>query len=230
MSVHLQRAVQQLKHDLLALCALVEDQTERAVRALLERSPHAAREVQRRDAEIDQREVEVEEECLRVLALHQPVAGDLRFIVAALKINNDLERIGDLAVNIARKAVTFASLPPMEIPFDLAGMWTKTQAMLRDSLDALVNLNAALAHEVCARDDQVDRCKRNIRLKSTEMIRRDPDLTPALLTLMAVSRNLERIADQATNIAEDVIYMVEGKIVRHAESNGTPSDAASAQP
>ncbi|TVS20734.1 MAG: phosphate transport system regulatory protein PhoU [Planctomycetaceae bacterium] len=220
MSVHLHRAVDKLKQDLLSLCALVEDQAQRAVRALLDRDLHAAKEVQRRDAEIDQREVEVEEDCLRVLALYQPVAGDLRFIVAALKINNDLERIGDLAVNIARKAATFASLTPMEIPFDLAGMWRKTQAMLRDSLDSLVNLDTALAENVCLRDDEVDRCKRNIRLKCTEMIRQDPDLTAALLTLMAASRNLERIADQATNIAEEVIYMVEGKIVRHSEGNG----------
>ena len=229
MSVHLQRAVDKLKQDLLSLCALVEDQTERAVRALLERDLHAAREVERRDAEIDQREVEVEEECLRVLALYQPVAGDLRLIVAALKINNDLERIGDLAVNIARKAATFASLPPMEIPFDLAGMWTKTQAMLRDSLDSLVTLNAALADDVCVRDDEVDLCKRNIRLKCVEMIRQNPELTPALLTLMAVSRNLERIADQATNIAEDVVYMVEGKIVRHTDGNGNHADHVSAK-
>lgn len=222
MSVHLHRAVDKLKQDLLALCVLVEDQTQRAVRALLDRDLHAAKEVERRDAEIDQREVEVEEDCLRVLALYQPVAGDLRFIVAALKINNDLERIGDLAVNLARKAATFASLTPMEIPFDLAGMWRKTQAMLRDSLDSLVNLDPALAENVCLRDDEVDRCKRNIRLKCTEMIRQDPNLTAALLTLMAASRNLERIADQATNIAEEVIYMVEGKIVRHREGNGRP--------
>lgn len=220
MSVHLHRALDKLKQDLLSLCALVEDQTQRAVRALLDRDLQSAKEVQRRDAEIDQREVEVEEDCLRVLALYQPVAGDLRFIVAALKINNDLERIGDLAVNIARKAASFATLTPMEIPFDLAGMWRKTQAMLRDSLDSLVNLDVALAENVCLRDDQVDRCKRNIRLKCTEMIRQDPELTPALLTLMAASRNLERIADQATNIAEEVIYMVEGKIVRHGEGNG----------
>lgn len=220
MSVHLHRALDKLKQDLLSLCALVEDQTQRAVRALLDRDLQSAKEVQRRDAEIDQREVEVEEDCLRVLALYQPVAGDLRFIVAALKINNDLERIGDLAVNIARKAASFATLTPMEIPFDLAGMWRKTQAMLRDSLDSLVNLDVALAENVCLRDDQVDRCKRNIRLKYTEMIRQDPELTPALLTLMAASRNLERIADQATNIAEEVIYMVEGKIVRHGEGNG----------
>jgi phosphate transport system protein len=224
MSVHLQRAIDKLKQDLLSLCALVEDQARRAVQALLARDAISARDVERRDTEIDQREVEVEEDCLRMLALYQPVAADLRFIVAALKITNDLERIGDLAVNIARKAATLASLPPMELPFDLDGMWGKTQAMLRDSLDALVNLDVALADDVCARDDEVDRCKRAIRLKCVEMIRQDPDRTAALLALMAASRNLERIADQATNIAEDVIYMVEGKIVRHAEGDGPRAD------
>jgi phosphate transport system protein len=165
--------------------------------------------------DIDHLEVEVEEECLKTLALHQPVASDLRLIVAALKINSDLERIGDLAVNIARKAVAFASLGPMEIPFDLAGMWEKTQRMLRDSLDALVNLNPAMATSVCARDNEVDQMKRQIRRTAEEMMQRDPAKVPALLTLLAVSRNLERVADHATNIAEDVIYMAEGRIIRH---------------
>jgi phosphate transport system protein len=217
MSVHLQRAIDQLKKDLLSLCALVEEQTQIAVRALLSRDDELAHEAVCRDLEIDQREVEVEEECLKILALYQPVAADLRFIVAALKINNDLERIGDLAVNIAHKAITFACGQPMEIPFDLAGMWEKTQAMLRDSLDCLVNLDPALANAVCARDNEVDALKRAIRLKAEEMIRKNPERAPTLLTLVAVSRNLERIADHASNIAEDVIYMVEGRIVRHTD-------------
>jgi phosphate transport system protein len=217
MSVHLQRAIDQLKKDLLSLCALVEEQTQVAVRALLSRDDELAHDAVYRDLEIDQREVEVEEECLKILALYQPVAADLRFIVAALKINNDLERIGDLAVNIAHKAITFACGPPMEIPFDLAGMWEKTQAMLRDSLDCLVNLDSALANAVCARDDEVDALKRAIRLKAEEMIRKNPERAPTLLTLVAASRNLERIADHASNIAEDVIYMVEGRIVRHTD-------------
>ena len=220
MSVFLMREIEKLKKQVLSLCALVEEQVQLSVTALLQRDAEMAAAVEQRDAEIDHREVEIEEECLKTLALYQPVASDLRFLVAVMKINNDLERIGDLAVNIARKAATFASLTPMEIPFDLAGMWRKTQAMLRDSLDSLVNLDTALAENVCLRDDEVDRCKRNIRLKCTEMIRQDPELTSALLTLMAASRNLERIADQATNIAEEVIYMVEGKIVRHGEGNG----------
>jgi phosphate transport system protein len=215
MSVHLQREIERLKKHLLSICALVEDQVQMAVRALVERDAELAGVVARRDEEIDQREVEVEEECLKTLALHQPVAIDLRLVVAALKINNDLERIGDLAVNIARKAAAFAAETPMEIPFDVAGMWQKTQAMLRDSLDALVNDDPRLAHDVCRRDDEVDGLKHEIRVEIEEMIRRDPEKTRPLLRLLAVTRNLERIADCATNIAEDVIYMTEGRIIRH---------------
>jgi phosphate transport system protein len=222
MSIHLQREIERLKKHLLSLCAIVEEQVATAIRALVERDEPLAREVERRDAEIDQREIEVEEDCLKMLALYQPVAIDLRLIVAALKINNDLERIGDLAVNIAHKAAAFAAEPPLEIPFDIAGMWAKTQAMLRDSLDALVNMDARLAQSVCARDDEVDRMKHEIRVALEEMIRHEPAQASPLLRLLAVSRNLERIADCATNIAEDVIYMVEGKIVRHHEREMVP--------
>jgi phosphate transport system protein len=219
MSVHLQREIDRLKDHLLSLCAIVEDQVQMAVRALLERNEELAREVERRDVEIDQREVEVEEECLKTLALYQPVATDLRLVVAALKINNDLERIGDMAVNIAHKAVGFVGESRMEIPFDLAGMSEKTQAMLRDSLDALVRMDSKLAQSVCARDDEVDRMKFNIRRQVEDMIQRNPEQVRPLLKLLAVSRNLERIADCATNIAEDVIYMAEGRIIRHNKAD-----------
>lgn len=215
MSVHLQREIDRLKRHLLSLCALAEEQVQSAVRAMLDRDAELARRVQERDVEIDQREVEVEEECLKVLALYQPVASDLRLLVSALKINNDLERIGDLAVNIARKAAAFAGMAPMEIPFDLAGMWQKTQSMLHDSVEALVNVNPALAARVCSRDNEVDRLKHEFRKKAEAMMQEDPARVPVLLILLAVSRNLERVADHATNIAEDVIYMAEGRIIRH---------------
>jgi phosphate transport system protein len=217
MSVHLQREIERVKKSILALCAIVEDQVQMAVRALLDRDVELARNVEQRDKDIDQREVEVEEECLKILALHQPVAIDLRFIVAAMKINSDLERIGDLAVNIARKAVSFIEETQMEIRFDIAGMWEKTQAMLRDSIDALVNMNGVLAADVCRRDDEVDRIKHEIRMGVEEAIRREPQQVRPLMRLLAVSRNLERIADCATNIAEDVIYMSEGRIIRHGK-------------
>jgi phosphate transport system protein len=219
MSVHLQRAIAELKKSLLSLCALVEDQVQMAVRALLDRDEALAATVEQRDAQIDQREIEVEEECLKILALYQPVAMDLRLVVAAMKIDNDLERIGDLAVNIARKGARFAKDAPMEIPFDVAGMWEKTQAMLRDSVDALVNLDGHLAYSVCGRDNEVDRLKHEFRVATEDMIRRNPERTGALLRLQAVTRNLERIADCATNIAEDVIYMIEGRIARHRKED-----------
>jgi phosphate transport system protein len=190
-----------------------------AVQALLERNAALARTVEGRDDDIDKREVEIEEDCLKILALHQPVAIDLRFIIAAMKINNDLERVGDLAVNIARKALSFIEEPAIEIRLDIAGMWQKTHAMLRDSLDALVNLDGPLAIDVCRRDDEVDRIKREIRVGAEEQIRREPEKVRPLMRLLAVSRNLERIADCATNIAEDVIYMSEGRIIRHNKAD-----------
>jgi phosphate transport system protein len=215
MSIHLQREIDRLKKHLLSLCAIVEDQVQLAIEAFLQRDERLALDVERRDDEVDHREVEVEEECLKMLALYQPVATDLRLIVAVLKINNDLEQIGDLAVNIARKAAAVADQPPLDIPLDIAGMWEKVHAMLRDSLDALVNTNPQLAEAVYARDDEVDRMKHDMRKKIEAAARRQPERLCHLLKVLAVSRNLERIADYSVNIAEDVIYMVKGTIVRH---------------
>jgi phosphate transport system protein len=218
MSMHLQREMEVVKRQLMSLYRLVDEQVGLAVRALVQRDADLAREVTERDEEVDRHEIEVEEECLKTLALHQPVAVDLRFIVAALKINNDLERIGDLAVNIARKASAFARLTTVAVPFDLSGMAEKTQAMLRDSLEALISLDVKLAQDVCGRDDEVDQMKRDFRRQAERLIAAEPEQTKVYLRLLAVTRNLERIADLATNIAEDVIYMVEGEIFRHRNS------------
>jgi phosphate transport system protein len=215
MSVHLQNEIDKLKKSLLSLCASVEAQVEKAVRALLNRDAQLADEVEQGDEEIDRREVEVEEECLRILALYQPVANDLRFVVSALKINNDLERIGDQAVNIAHKAAALSAEPDRELPVDVTAMWSRTQGMLRDSLDAMVNLDVELAKDVCGRDDEVNRMKHDARVKIEKLVSQDPKANLCLLRLMAACRNLERIADLATNIAEDVIYLVEGRIIRH---------------
>jgi phosphate transport system protein len=224
MSIHLQKDIDRLKQDLLSLCALVESQVEKSVRAFLDRDEELAREVINRDSEIDDREIDIEEECLKTLALHQPVAIDLRMTIAILKMNSDLERIGDLAVNIARKAIAVTGEPPLETVFDIAGMGMKSQAMLRDSIDALVEMNVDLARQVCLRDDEVDDLKHYIRIGVESMIRRQPEHTQALLRLLAVSRNLERIADGATNIAEDVIYLSEGEIARHGRNSFTRED------
>jgi phosphate transport system protein len=225
MSAHFQREISKLKQQVLSLCSMVEGQVEKAVRAVQMRDDELAAEVERRDVEIDLREIEVEEECLKTLALYQPVAGDLRFVVSTLKINHDLERIGDLAVNIARKVLGLVFDPPPELTCDLGLMCEKTQFLLRDSIDALVSLNAAEAASICTRDDEIDQMKATIRKEIETAIKHEPDKVGSLLRLLAVSRNLERIADLATSIAEDVVYLVEGRIMRHptltATRNGT---------
>jgi phosphate transport system protein len=160
-------------------------------------------------------EVEVEEECLKVLALHQPVAVDLRFLIAAIKINNDLERIGDEAVNIAERVVTIAKEKRLEFTYDYALMAEKTEFMLEKSLDALVNLDLDLALKVCVFDDEVDNIQSNAYSEIKQAMNKHPDQVRYLINLLLISRHLERIADHATNIAEEVIYLVEGEIVRH---------------
>ena len=182
--------------------------------------PAMARQVIENDIEIDQTEIDVEEECLKILALHQPVAIDLRFIVAVLKMNNDLERIGDLAVNIAERALLLNEQVKIDFPFDFSGIAEKTQRMLRSSLDAMVNLNPPLAREVCALDDEVDAINRKMYDQVKAAIQEHPENVDSLIALLSVSRYLERIADHATNIAEDVLYMIEGHIARHGRELG----------
>ena len=215
MAQHLQREIDRLKRKILALGALVEEDLRQAVKALGERDDKLARRVLEADIEIDNMEVEVEEDCLKVLALHQPVAIDLRFIIAVLKINNDLERIGDLSANIAERAASISKQEPVESPYDFPEMSQKVQAMLHTALDSLVNLDSKLAHKVLAADDEVDAINRSMYERVQQHIRRSPDKMDTLIQMLAVSRNLERIADHTTNIAEDVIYMIDGEIVRH---------------
>jgi phosphate transport system protein len=218
MPAHLIRELDGLKRRLLSLGARVEAAIAKAVMAMVRRDARLAEEVVAADEEIDRMEVEVEEECLKLLALYQPVAGDLRFIVAALKINNDLERMGDLAVNIAKGAARLAARERVEVPADLGAMAAKTRSMVKRSLDALVNADPALAQEVCADDDEVDAFRRNLRARMQAAIADAPERTESIMTLFMAVGHLERIADIATNIAEDVIYTVEGKIIRHSGS------------
>ncbi len=219
MAQHLQREIDRLKRKILALGALVEEDLRLAVKALGERDDKLARRVVETDIEIDNMEVEVEEDCLKVLALHQPVAIDLRFIIAVLKINNDLERIGDLSANIAERAASIAKQERVESPYDFPEMSQKVQAMLHTALDSLVNLDSKLAHTVLAADDEVDAINRSMYERVQQHIRRNPDKMDTLIQMLAVSRNLERIADHTTNIAEDVIYMVDGEIIRHGSKS-----------
>jgi phosphate transport system protein len=215
MSLHLQREIGRLKKQILHLGTVVEENLRKSVKALLGRDETLAREVIDADPDIDQMEVDVEEECLKILALHQPVAIDLRFIVAVMKLNNDLERIGDLSVNIAERALFLAGREPVNVPLDFAGMAEKAQTMLKGALDALVNLDAAGAQEVRIADDEMDAMNREAYRVIQQAITERPERMESLIHLLSASRHLERIADHATNIAEDVIYTTEGKIVRH---------------
>lgn len=215
MAQHLQREIDQLKKKILALGATVESDVQKAVHSVQNRDVDMADEVINLDNDIDQAEVDLEEDCLKILALHQPVAIDLRFIVAVLKINSDLERIGDLAVNISERAKFLATRNQIMVPFDLYELADKAQRMVRRSLDSLVNLDASLAREVCRMDDEVDDLNRKAFESATSAIRTQPENVDILIAYLSVSRYLERMADHATNVAEDVIYMIEGVIARH---------------
>lgn len=199
----------------MALSAKIETAVRDATLAIEKKDSDLAQKIIDNDINIDHAEVEIEEDCLKILALHQPVAIDLRFIVTVLKINNDLERIGDLAVNIAERAIFLTGQPKVNISIDLVDMAHNAQAMLKESLDALINHDAELAHKVCAGDDIVDQMNRQMYLKVQEAILKNPAQISSLIHLLSASRHLERVADHTTNIAEDVIYMTEGQIVRH---------------
>ena len=215
MSKHLQHDLLHLERQLLALAAEVEAAVRKAVSSVLRRRVDLARDVIEGDARIDTGEVEIEEECLKILALHQPVAADLRFITACLKINNDLERIGDLACNIAKRAQALANVPPLAAPEPLEPMMESATRMLRESLDAFVKGDAAAARHVCAEDGEVDGYNREVIDIVHDLIRANPEIVEQGILLFSVSKSLERIADHATNIAEDVVYLVEGEIIRH---------------
>ena len=224
MSVHLQREISELKKSILTLGATVEERVRKAVASVTQGNAELAEEVINTDVEIDRTEVRIEEECLKVLALYQPVAIDLRFIVAILKINNDLERIADLAANIAKSGLYLVSETGSCGLFHIPEMAVKTHAMLTNCLDALVNSDAALAHKVCAADDEVDDLLRLTYSLVWNMVESDIKTMRCASRHLDVSRHLERIADLATNIAEDVIYMIEGQIIRHHEAQTNRPD------
>lgn len=204
-----------LKKRILALSAVVEDAVRKALLATDRRDPILAQAVIAGDHQIDVLEVELEEECLKILALHQPVAMDLRFIIAVLKINNDLERTGDLAVNIAERAIFLADQKDVAPPPTLAALAGKAQEMLHKSLDALVKTDTELARQVLKTDDEVDELHRGMYGRVQQLAKDNPAQIAGLFQWLSVSRYLERVADQATNIAEDVIYLMNGEIIRH---------------
>lgn len=211
----LHREIVNLKQRLLTLGAIVEKRLYMAVNSVHKRDPELAQQVIDGDEEIDTMEVELEEDCLKVLALHQPVATDLRVIVATMKINVDLERIGDLAVDIAERARFLATTQEVDQPFDFPGMAQKVTNMLQQCLDAFINLDVETARSVCMADDGVDLTHSGMYPRVEEAIQTQPEYIKQFLGYLSVSRYLERIADHATNIAEDVMYLVDGNIVRH---------------
>ena len=215
MSIHLQKDLEHLDKELLILSSMVEDATNRAMLALVDRRLDLARQVMREDDRINHREVLIEEECLKMLALHQPVAADLRFIVAVLKVNNDLERMGDLAVNIAERAAYLATQEPLQVSLDFPKMAEGVRDMVRKSLDALSNMNPRLARHVLSMDDEIDEANRKMFDILQELMHRNPSTIERAVHLLSASRYLERIADLATNIAQDVVYMSEGRLIRH---------------
>jgi phosphate transport system protein len=215
MERHFETEMQGLKNRLLSMGAMVEERVHQAVLALMERKPATAERIIAGDQEVNDLQIEVDDRCLKLLALQQPMASDLRLITAAMKINADLERIGDQAVNIAENSLKLMNAAPLKPIIDLPRMARIAEAMTRDSLDAFVRKDAGLARAVLARDDEVDELKDHIfRVLLTYMMA-DPGTIERALSLILISRNLERIADHATNIAEDVIFVVEAKDVRH---------------
>jgi phosphate transport system protein len=229
MSKHLQHDLDQLKRDILTMGSMVEEATNKAMAALIQRRPELADEVIAGDDLIDHKELEVEDKCLKILALHQPVAGDLRFIVGCIKVNNDLERMGDLAHNIAERAAFLSRNEPLEVTIDFTRMVERVRSMVSDSLDALVNSDTALAREVCRRDDEVDHYNKQMFRRLENMMKERPETIERASQTMSVSRHLERIGDHATNIAEDIVYMVEGEIIRHSQDAHPNSAAPSAR-
>ena len=217
MSVHLEREIVKLKKRLLGLGALVEESMHKAFVALQTGDLELAREVIRTDITIDELEVEVEEECLKILALHQPVAGDLRFIIAVSKIDNELERIGDLSANICARVIQLAPEPPVVIPDTTNLMAERIESMLARTLDALVEGDAQLARAVLLDDREVDALFARLIDELKEEIRGHLDLLDPLIIVFTTARYLERLADRMTNICEDVIYLAEGEIVRHQD-------------
>ncbi len=215
MARHIEHQIAQLKNSILQFGTIVEESISRSNTALFKRDVELAQKVIANDTEIDRLEVELEEECLKVLALYQPVAADLRFVVAVLKINNDLERIGDLASNIAKTVSQLTTTGPLELPEEISRMAKQVEEMVKNSLDAVVKADTNLARQVRREDDIVDAGRHTVRKLVMQQIKKDPEKVEGLLQINSISKHLERIADMATNIAEDVIYMVEGEIVRH---------------
>jgi len=215
MMQHLHREIESIKKEIIREASLVETNLRESIKALMTRNLSLAEDIANRDHIIDELEVEIEEEILKIFALYQPVAVDLRYLVAFLKLNNDLERIGDLATNIASRAASLAVKDDLDIPSQIPEMSELVQKMLKESLDALVDLDSDKAKEVLLQDDTVDDLHLSMYKSVGDKIQADRKHVGSWMEILAISRYLERVADHCTNIAEDVEYMVHGRIQRH---------------
>lgn len=222
MERHFHHQIEELKDALLRMAALVESQVANAVKALVERDATQCDQIIAGDHEINQMELEIDERCINLLALQQPIARDLRFIASAMKINIDLERMGDIAVNIARRAKLLNDMPQVKPLVDIPRMAALSQSMVKESLDAFVRRDETLARDVCIRDDEVDRLEDQVFRELITYMMEDAKKVPQALQLIFVSRHIERIADHATNIAESVVYLSEGKVIKH-HADDTPA-------
>jgi phosphate transport system protein len=215
MSIHLFRDLEALHRDILGMCAIVEEMIHKAVDGLKQPSEEAVRELTIQDDEIDQRDVRIEEECLKILALHHPVASDLRRTATVLKITGELERVADLSLHIAERACGLMAHKHIVVPDRMYEMVQLAVGMLHRSIDAFVDLDSQLARQVCTEDEAVDELNRDIIQELIAVMQQSPDLIEPAMHLFSAARHVERVADHATNIAEDVIYLSSGRIVRH---------------
>jgi len=215
MERHFEQEIEKLKTLLIKMSSLAEDAIAKSIRAMLEKKPSVAQQVVDQDTAINLMEVEIDQAVVDLLALQQPVATDLRFILAASKINNDLERIGDHAVNIAESARKYSEISTLEPVVDIPQMSQITKAMLRDAIDGFIHSNTALCLAVLKNDDLIDELNKKVVNELVEVIRKDPKMVEEALELIRVSRNLERVADLATNIAEEVIFIRDARVVKH---------------
>ena len=223
---HFEEELQTLRQRLLQMGAMVEERVHRAVKSLVNRRPEEAERVVSSDAEVNELQIDIDARCLRLLALQQPAASDLRLITSTMKINDDLERIGDQAVNIAENVLRRLPHPPLKPLIDIPRMAEIAERMTRDALDAFVRRDAELARDVLRRDDEVDDLKDQVFRELLTYMMADPGTIQRALSLILISRHLERIADHATNIAEGVVFFVEAKDVRHHHENGPGSTGA----
>jgi len=219
MTRYFHQDLEKLHGSILSLSGLVEEMIDLAARALCETGSKSLVDLDEMDRQVDQREVAVEEECLKMLALHQPVALDLRRIATVLKINNDLERIGDLACSIAERSRALRQRPDFPLPSKLAKMFALASQMVRDALNAFVDFDADAARAVCRRDESVDQINREIIAELIRLMEQQPHMVEPAMHCFSATRQVERIADHATNVAEDVVYLVEGEIIRHGRSS-----------